>query len=103
MAQSRLRSLGEVDTGDDLSAIPRVEAPSRVENAATNVLLLSLRALSQRALIALDGLFVLITTMSAFWLWLVTMPEPSILQLVGLGLYGILIVCLNVLVLRRRA
>jgi hypothetical protein len=107
MAQTtRLRSLGEGDTSEffttgELPPIPNVpEPPSRIEQAATNVLMMALRALSQRAVIALMNLFCLITALSAFYLWLVTMPSPSILQLVGLALYGILIVGLNILVRR---
>jgi hypothetical protein len=113
MAQSRLRSLGEGDTSE---FFPQGEAPpppgnyhpqfppppeTRLDNAATNVLMLALRALGHRAVIAVANLFVLITAVSAWWLWLTTLPSPSVLQLVGLGLYGLLILALNWLVLRR--
>jgi len=113
MAQSRLRSLGEGDTSEFFQQ-PEAPLPpgnyhpqfpppeqTRTEAAATGVLMMALRALSQRAVIALANLFVLVTFLSAFWLWYVTMPAPSILQLVGLALYGALIIGLNVLVLRR--
>jgi hypothetical protein len=73
-----------------------------VESAATSILLTALKALSQRTLIALGNLFVLAAAGSAFWLWLVTLPSPSIQQLVGLGLYGLLMLALVHLVLRRR-
>lgn len=119
MAQSnRLRPIadGDVETlfGEQPGAYPgerpRQEFPNvqppqtnpAVENVATTMLLTSLRALSQRALIAVGNLFVLATAISAFWLWFVTMPAPSVLQLVGLALYGVLILALNWLVLRRR-
>jgi hypothetical protein len=110
MAQSRLRSLGEGDTSEFFQQ-PEAPQPnytpnfppeqSRTEAAATNVLMLALRALSQRAVIALANLFVLVTAVSAWWLWMTTLPSPSVLQLVGLGLYGLLILALNWLVLRR--
>lgn len=74
----------------------------RAEAATTSVLLMALKAVSQRTLIAVSQLFTLATAGSAFWLWFVTLPAPSILQLVGLGLYGLLILALNWLVLRRR-
>ena len=67
------------------------------------MLLLALRALSQRSLIALAQLFVLLTAASAWWLWLTVLPAPSIQQLVGLALYGFLILALDYLVLTRRA
>ena len=72
------------------------------ERAAASMLLASLRALSQRTIIAVSNLFVLATAASAFWLWLVTLPNPSIQQLVGLALYGILVLSVDWLVLRRR-
>lgn len=104
MAQTRLRSLGEGDTDQfphdpNLDPIPQVPHP--VDTFSTNILLTSLRALSQRAVIAVANLFVLLTAISAFWLWYATMPSPSVLQLVGLSLYGVLILALNWLVLRR--
>jgi hypothetical protein len=97
MAQSRLRSLGEGDTDYFTQG---ETPPSPVENAATSVLFTALKALSQRTVIALSQLFVLATALSAFWLWMVTMPAPSVLQLVGLGLYAIMILILDWMVLR---
>ena len=73
-----------------------------VENTATNMLLLALRELSQRTVVALGNLFVLLTASSAWWLWRVTLPAPTVLQLVGLALYGGLILTLDWMVLRRR-
>lgn len=81
---------------------PPQPQPRRVEAAATAMLLTGLRTLSQRSLIALGSLFTLMTVASAWWLWLETLPQPSVYQLIGLGLYGALIVLLNWLVLRRR-
>ena len=72
-----------------------------IENTATNMLLLALRALSQRAVVALGNLFVLLTAGSAWWLWWATLPNPSTYQLVGLALYGGLILALDWMVLRR--
>lgn len=84
----------------NLDPIPRVQDPTA--NAATSMLLLALRALSQRTIVALSNLFVLLTAASAWWLWMVTLPQPSIPQLVGLALYGALILALDYLVLTRR-
>lgn len=82
------------------AAAPAPRPQTATENATTNMLMLALRALSQRSLIALSNLFVLLTAASAWWLWMVTLPAPSIAQLVGLALYGALILALDYLVLR---
>ena len=70
--------------------------------AAAGILFTALKALSQRAVIALGNLFVLASAASAFWLWYVTLPNPTPYQLVGLGLYGLLILALTHLVTNRR-
>lgn len=101
MAQTRIRQIGEGDTDQFADFAPQQPAPDPVHNVATSILFTSLKALSQRAVIALANLFVLLTAISAFWLWFATMPSPSVLQLVGLSLYGVLILALNWLVLRR--
>lgn len=108
MQANRLRPLPEGELPPDFyqsESIPPQQPPpvsARVESAATSMLFTSLRALSQRTLIAVANLFVLATAGSAFWLWLTVLPAPSVLQLVGLALYGVLILCLNWLVLRRK-
>jgi hypothetical protein len=75
---------------------------SALQAAATSILFTSLKALSQRTIVALSNLFVLAAAASAFWLWYVTLPNPSVPQLVGLGLYGLLMLALVHLVLQRR-
>lgn len=72
-------------------------APSTSTNdqAALKLLLLSLQTVSQRALIALSNMFTLIGLASAWWLWHETLPNPSISQLTGLALYGLLLVSLH--------
>lgn len=100
---NRLRPIDEAAAFDPLAPAPERPAPVPNEEPtlATSILLTALRALSQRALIALSNLFVLAAAASAFWLWLVTLPSPSVYQLVGLGLYGLLMLALTHLVLRR--
>ena len=84
MAQTRLQpvDLPPVEVGE----VPR-ETP-RGEAAFANLLAMSLKALSQRALIALAALVDLALIASAFVLWLYVIREPSILQLVGVGMYA---------------
>lgn len=108
---NRLRPIGEdmpasfFDTPQGPGQIHEPAPPPQpnpaMQNAATQMLLLSLRALSQRTIVALGNLFVLLTAASAWLLWKDTLPQPSIPQLVGLALYGALILALDYLVLRR--
>jgi len=62
--------------------------------------MLALKALSQRALIALDNLFTLLTVFLVFWLWRST-PEPNTYQLVGLGIFAVFVLAANVIVRRK--
>lgn len=72
--------------------------PSALEAAGVQALMLGLSALSQRALVALSRTFVLLATASAFVLWWAVLPNPTVLQLVGLALYGVLILSASVIV-----
>lgn len=110
---NRLRSIGEDipaffgDPEAPQQPVPPPAPPQQTtqstQQAATSMLLLALRALSQRTIVAISNLFVLLTAASAWWLWMVTLPQPSIQQLVGLALYGALILAVDYLVLTRRA
>jgi len=61
-------------------------------------LMLGLGALSKRAIIALQSMFVLLATGSAFILWWSVLPSPSVLQLTGLGMYGLFVLAASVIV-----
>ena len=108
METTRLRQIGPDIPASLLEPPPEQPLPSpaaprpNVDSASIGMLLAGLRALSQRTIIAIGNLFVLAAASSAFWLWLTTMPDPSIHQLVGLTLYGVLMLALCHLVLRRR-
>ena len=84
MAQTRLQPVDLPPA--EVAEVPR-ETP-RGEAAFANLLAMSLRALSQRALIALASLVDLALIASAFVLWLNVIREPSVLQLVGVGMYA---------------
>lgn len=79
--------------------------PSRadraVQSAAVATLLLALKTLSQKALLAFVQLFTLITVGSCFWLWM-SIPEPSTNQLISLGMYAGFVFAINWITLRRR-
>jgi hypothetical protein len=83
MAQTRLQTI----------EVSEVESPvqptvSRETSALGSLLAMSLKALSQRALVALASLVDLALIASAFVLWFNVMGEPSVLQLFGLGGYA---------------
>ena len=79
------------------------ELPDEPEkpDAGTRMLVLGLKALSQRAIGAIADLFMLATVGSAFVLWFLT-PKPDTYQIVSLSLYGLLILAANWIVRSRR-
>lgn len=79
-----------------IEPVPETEPKS---DAGTAMLLMGLKALSQRALIALSSLFTLITVASAFWLYMSrTTLDPQ--QLVLCGMYALFVLAANVIVRR---
>ena len=86
-----------------LEVVPETDPPDGGQaqsDAGMAMLMMGLKALSQRALIALSSLFSLLTAGSAFWLWFLT-PKPDIYQIVSLTIYSIFILALNFLVKTR--
>ena len=67
---------------------------------AVTMILLGIKALSQRALTAATDLFSLLTISSAFWLWW-SIPAPNDRQIISLTLYGLLILAINWIVRRK--
>ena len=66
-------------------------------SAAIGLLLLSLKTLSQRALLAVASLFVAATVGSVWWLFNNALPaDPSPRQLIGLGLYCIFVLAIHI-------
>ncbi len=90
---------------DDDPVDAALQAPAapqpRVQRVSTDMLVMALKALSQRALVALLQLFTLITVGSAFFLWMST-PDPNVHQIVSLSIYGSLVLAINWLVYLRR-
>lgn len=95
-----------MDSGSQLKqvgadrVVPDAE-PSKTDQIALDVILLALKALSQRTLIALSQLFTLLTCASAFTLWYSVLPNPNSYQLVGLALYGGFVLLLLQIVKRK--
>ena len=106
MRSTRLTAVAEDLPGEtDETALPASAPPKAfvdaANRAATHALIVALKALSQRAIVGLANLYALALAASAFFLWYRVLPTPSILQLVGLGMYGVFV--LAMLALRRRA
>ena len=80
---------------------PQVPAPasSVAESAGMHMLYLGLKALSQRALVAIAALFTLLTVASAFWLFM-TIKDPNTMQLIEMGMYGVFVLAANLIVRR---
>lgn len=68
-------------------------------SAGMSALMLGLRALSQRALIALSACFTLLTVASAFWLFM-SIHDPNTMQLIEMGMYGCFVLLANFIVRR---
>ena len=76
-----------------LEPVPETDPPDGGQvqsDAGMAMLMMGLKALSQRALIALSSLFSLLTAGSAFWLWFLT-PKPDIYQIVSLTIYALFV------------
>ena len=71
-----------------------------LESAGMQALMLGLGALSKRAVVALQSMFVLLATGSAFALWWSVLPSPTVLQLTGLGMYALFVLAASVIVRR---
>lgn len=100
-----LRELIEAAQADRAKAAVTVQVAqqqaAQTQMQAAQVLAVALKALSQKALIALATLFTLLTVGSAFVLWLL-IPEPTVPQLVSLGIYSVFILLINLLVVWRK-
>jgi hypothetical protein len=83
---SRLRQVGPDREVDDTDTTPKDN------QAALSLLLLSLKALSQRTIVALGNLVAFAALGSVWWLFNNALPaDPTVHQLIGLGLYGALV------------
>ena len=81
--------------------VPTPESSGASERAA-DFLLLLLKPLSQKTIIALGNLFSLLTVISVFWLAMTVVPHtPTIEQLVGLGGYAVFVIVVNWIVRRK--
>jgi len=83
--------VGEEEIGE--TPAPRTDAEAAARN--TQLLLLSLRVVSQRAVTAISHLFTAGMVGSALLLWWTVLPAPTVLQLVGLGMWGCFVLAIE--------
>ena len=89
----------EVAVAAPASDAKLAEAQAQAQRA-TQMLLLAIKTSSDRAIAAVFNLFTVATVASAWWLWTMVLPNPSVDQLVGLAIYALFI--LTVEVIRRK-
>ena len=92
----KFQILGEEEVADQPA--PRTADEATARNMG--ILLLSLKVASQRAITAVSHLFTLLLCGSALLLWWRVMPEPTPMQLGGLGMYGCFVLAIELI--RRR-
>jgi hypothetical protein len=72
------------------------------QDAAFNALMLALKTLSQKTLIALSRLTSLAMVASVFWLFM-SIPDPHTTQLIWGGMYAVFILALQFFMVRRNS
>lgn len=95
MAKPQFEIIESDDVPEQPDARPAVDKPPR----ELGLLLVALKALSQRAIAAISDLFFLISVGSCWYLWFLT-PEPNVLQIVNLTIYALFVLSANWLVRR---
>jgi hypothetical protein len=90
-AQKLWEVVNEPDEVEPVSAPPPREL---------GLLLLALKALSQRAITAVTNLFTIITMTGTWWLWYKT-PDPNPTQIVSLSIFAAFVLAANWLVRRK--
>lgn len=88
---SRLRQVGlDVEVPEEAAAPPAADA------VGLGMLLLGLKTLSQRALAGARTVLTIASVASVWWLFQTALPaNPSINQLVGLGLYSLFVLAVH--------
>ena len=84
-----------------LEAVEDPPEQTQSEKLGAQMLVMGLKALSQKAVVAAATLFTLSTIMSLFWL-VMTLPDPNTMQLVEIGMYGCFVLAANIIVRRVR-
>ena len=78
--------IGEQDVAQDAPVVQPVDQTAQ----ATQILMLALRALGQRFVMALAAMETLLIVASVFWLFM-SIKDPDTRQIVGMGMYALFI------------
>lgn len=101
MSATKFKLVDDQAVPDAADLQARQQRATQQEQQATRALMLALAALGQRFVIALSNWFTAGTIAAAWWLWYSVLPTPTILQLVGCGMFAVFILAIEVI--RRKA
>lgn len=88
--------IGEREVASEVVPHPAAAAQTaKKESAAFDVLMLSLKALSQKTVVALSTCFTGAALLSAWFLWYQVLPSPTPTQLIGVAGYAVFILALE--------
>lgn len=97
--QTRLR---EVTSEDAAQPANQQAQQAQQANASLQLLLLALKTLSQRTILAIAALKGMVLAGSVFWLAMVVVESPTPAKLVGLGIYAAFILICGFMDMRSR-
>ena len=92
--------MAKENPGFEIVGGTETEAAPQASSVQVAMLTLALKALSQRALVAIADLFTLLTVGSAFWLW-ASIPAPNDRQIIALSIYACFVLAANYIVRRK--
>lgn len=93
---SRLQAVETREVPDEAVPARASQERNQTHEVATKMLLMAIQALSQRFVVALSNLFTLLTAASAFYLWMMALPEIDVLKIVALSIYSVFVLALNI-------
>jgi len=86
----------------EIQADPAPQADSQQPNVGMQLLLLALKTLSQRTVVAIAALRGMVLAGAVFWLSMVVVESPSVLKLVGLGIFAAFVLLAEMMVSKKR-
>ena len=88
--------MGKFQVLSENQPLDQTQPTGQADNgAAIGAIMLALKALSQKTIVALSTLFTAAALASAWYLWYSVLPNPTTPQLVGLGGYAAFILALE--------
>lgn len=72
-------------------------APAQSNLAAQKMLLFALGSLSKRAIAGVSAAFSLLGVASVWFLWYTVLPDPTVPKLIGVGMYSVFLLVLELI------